>query len=120
MGFFTTIVYFAIMLGITVLLFNVGRKYVFSKVKINKWIPLAIALVVFALQVFIPKLELEIFKNPVFSMTFTMVVTLVIVWFFLWFIDIQTTGGPKRQEKKIEIRPKAKPNRVKHMQNQKK
>ena len=32
-------------------------------------------------------------------------------------MDIQTTGGPKKKEKKIEIRPKAKPNRVKHLNN---
>ena len=27
------------------------------------------------------------------------------------------SGGPKQKEKKIEIRPKAKPNRVKHLNN---
>lgn len=32
-------------------------------------------------------------------------------------MDIVTTGGPKQKEKKIEIRPKAKPNRVKHLNN---
>ena len=47
------------------------------------------------------------------------VVTILTVTFFLWFMDIQTTGGPKKKEKKIEIRPKAKPNRVKHLKNQK-
>ena len=40
--------------------------------------------------------------------------TILTVTFFLWFMDIQATGGPKKKEKKIEIRPKAKPNRVKH------
>ena len=49
-----------------------------------------------------------------------MAFSLVIVWFFMWFIDIQSTGGPKKKEKKIEIRPKAKPNRAKHLQNQNK
>ena len=43
--------------------------------------------------------------------------TILTVTFFLWFMDIQTTGGPKKKEKKIEIRPKAKPNRVKHLNN---
>ena len=46
--------------------------------------------------------------------------TISTVWFFMWFIDIQSTGGPKKKEKKIEIRPKAKPNRAKHIQNEKK
>ena len=43
--------------------------------------------------------------------------TILTVTFFLWFMDIQATGGPKKKEKKIEIRPKAKPNRVKHLNN---
>ncbi|WP_291649062.1 hypothetical protein [Clostridium sp.] len=105
-----TIAYFAATIGLMILLFTLGKKYVFSKVRINKWIPLAIALVLFLAQFFI--------KTN--NMWINMGLTLVIVWFFLWFFDIQSTGGPKKKEKKIEIRPKAKPNRVKHMQNQKK
>lgn len=105
-----TIAYFAITIGLMILLFTLGRKYVFSKVRINKWIPLAISLVLFAVQVFV-KID---------NTWVTMALTLVVVWFFMWFIDIQSTGGPKKQEKKIEIRPKAKPNRAKHIQNQKK
>ncbi|MCR1950687.1 hypothetical protein NSA50_06380 [Clostridium sp. DSM 100503] len=103
------IAYFAVTIGLMILLFTLGKKYVFSKVRINKWIPLAIALVLFLAQFFI--------KTN--NMWINMGLTLVIVWFFLWFFDIQSTGGPKKKEKKIEIRPKAKPNRVKHMQNQK-
>jgi len=105
-----TIAYIAITIGLMILLFTLGRKYVFSKVIINKWIPLAISLVLFVVQFIVKS------NNP----WITMVFTLVIVWFFMWFMDIQNTGGPKKKEKKIEIRPKAKPNRVKHMQNQKK
>jgi len=105
-----TIAYFAITIGLMILLFTLGRKYVFSKVIINKWIPLAISLVLFVVQFIVKS------NNP----WITMVFTLVIVWFFMWFMDIQNTGGPKKKEKKIEIRPKAKPNRVKHMQNKKK
>lgn len=100
-----TILYLAIMLGLTILIFIGGRKFVFSKVRINKWIPLGIAAVLFAAQLFI-KIE---------NFWVTMPLTLVIVTFFLWFLDIQTTGGPKAQEKKIVIKPKAKPNRVKHL-----
>ena len=110
MDILITIAYFAITIGLMILLFTLGRKYVFSKVIINKWIPLAISLVLFVVQFIVKS------NNP----WITMVFTLVIVWFFMWFMDIQNTGGPKKKEKKIEIRPKAKPNRVKHMQNQKK
>ncbi len=107
MNILITIAYFAITIGLMILLFTLGRKYVFSKVRINKWIPLAISLVLFIVQFIVRSNNIWI----------TMSFTLVIVWFFMWFMDIQNTGGPKKKEKKIEIRPKAKPNRVKHMQN---
>ena len=110
MGIIFMIAYFVIIIGLMILSFTLGKKYVFSKVRINKWIPLAIAIVLFVSQLFVRKDNLWL--NAAF--------TLVVVWFFMWFIDIQSTGGPKKKEKKIEIRPKAKPNRVKHMQNQKK
>lgn len=110
MGILFTIAYFAFLILSMILLFTLGRKYVFSRVKINKWIPLGISLVLFVLQFFFGKQNIWI----------SAIFTLVVVWFFMWFIDIQSTGGPKKKEKKIEIRPKAKPNRVKHMQNQKK
>ena len=110
MGIIFMIAYFVIIIALMMLLFTLGKKYVFSKVRINKWIPLAIAIVLFVSQLFVRKDNLWL--NAAF--------TLVVVWFFMWFIDIQSTGGPKKKEKKIEIRPKAKPNRVKHMKNQKK
>ncbi len=110
MGIIFMIAYFVIIIALMMLLFTLGKKYVFSKVRINKWIPLAISIVLFGLQFFVDRNNMLV--NAIF--------TLVIVWFFMWFIDIQSTGGPKKKEKKIEIRPKAKPNRVKHMQNQKK
>lgn len=96
---------FVIMIGVTILIFVGGRKFIFSKVRINKWIPLGISAVLFASQFFIKSENLWI----------TIGLTLIIVTFFLWFLDIQTTGGPKPPEKKIVIKPKAKPNRVKHL-----
>lgn len=111
MGNFLFIIgYFLVTIVIMYFLFTLGRKYVFSKVRINKWIPLGISLVLFVLQV--------IFKTN--NIWITMAFALSVVWFFMWFMDIQATGGPKKKEKKIEIRPKAKPNRAKHLQNQNK
>ena len=104
------ILYFVIVLAVMFFAFTLGRKYIFSKVRINKWIPLAIAIVLFILQVIVKS------QNVLVNMIFP----IVTVWFFMWFIDIQSTGGPKKKEKKIEIRPKAKPNRAKHIQNEKK
>ena len=105
------IAYFAITIGLMILLFTFGRKYVFSKVRINKYIPLGIAIVLFILQIFMPAI---LGKNIVWV---SFLLTILTVTFFLWFMDIVTTGGPKQKEKKIEIRPKAKPNRVKHLNN---
>ncbi|WP_066894764.1 hypothetical protein [Clostridium nigeriense] len=106
----SVILYFVIIIALMFLSFTLGRKYIFSKVRINKWIPLAIAIVLFILQVIVRSNNIWV----------TMGFTISTVWFFMWFIDIQSTGGPKKKEKKIEIRPKAKPNRAKHIQNEKK
>lgn len=106
----SVILSFVILLALVFVSFTLGRKYVFSKVRINKWIPLSIAVVLFILQVIVKSQNILV----------NIGLPVVTVWFFMWFIDIQSTGGPKQKEKKIEIRPKAKPNRVKHMQNQKK
>lgn len=110
-NFLSTLLYFVIMLALIFGIMILGRKYVFSKVRINKFIPLGIAIALFVLQIFIPMI---LGKNILWV---SFILTLLTVTFFLWFMDIQTTGGPKKKEKKIEIRPKAKPNRVKHLNN---
>ena len=78
------------------------KKFVFNKVRINKYIPLAISIVFLLCQMFLKS------KNIIIST----IITLLVVFFFAWFWDIQQTGGIKK-EKKIVIKPKAKPNRVK-------
>lgn len=110
-NFLGTLLYFLVLLAIVFGIMFLGRKYVFSKVRINKYIPLGIAIVLFILQIFMPAI---LGKNIVWV---SFLLTILTVTFFLWFMDIVTTGGPKQKEKKIEIRPKAKPNRVKHLNN---
>lgn len=105
-NFLSMLLYFVVMLALIFGVMILGRKYVFSKVRINKFIPLGIAIALFILQIVIPM----ILGKNILWVSFILTVT-----FFLWFMDIQTTGGPKKKEKKIEIRPKAKPNRVKHL-----
>ena len=112
-NFLGTLFYFLVLLAIVFGVMFLGRKYVFSKVRINKYIPLGIAIVLFILQIFMPAI---LGKNIVWV---SFLLTILTVTFFLWFMDIVTTGGPKQKEKKIEIRPKAKPNRVKHLNNAK-
>lgn len=108
-NFLSTLLYLIILLVIVFGIMFLGSKYVFSKVRINKYIPLGIAIGTFILQMFMP----TIIKKDIWWVSFLL--TIVTVTFFLWFMDIQATGGPKKKEKKIEIRPKAKPNRVKHL-----
>ena len=110
-NFLGTLLYFLVLLVAVFGIMYFGNKYVFSKVRINKYIPLGIAIALFILQIFMPVI---LGKN---IMWVTFILTILTVTFFLWFMDIQTTGGPKKKEKKIEIRPKAKPNRVKHLNN---
>ena len=110
-NFLGTLLYFLVLLAIVFGVMFLGRKYVFSKVRINKYIPLGIAIVLFILQIFMPAI---LGKNIVWV---SFLLTILTVTFFFWFMDIVTTGGPKQKEKKIEIRPKAKPNRVKHLNN---
>lgn len=117
--------YFAIILlfSIVVLgIFQLLKKFVLDKIKINKWIVLAIGIIFFMLPpLFIPSMP-RIVSNFIFPGLF--------VIFFLWFLEL--SGFMKKVEKKaedttykkisstkkkkpdIEIRPKAKPNRVKH------
>ena len=112
-NFLGTLLYFLVLLVAVFGIMYFGNKYVFSKVRINKYIPLGIAIALFILQIFMP----VILGNNTILVTF--ILTILTVTFFLWFMDIVTTGGPKKKEKKIEIRPKAKPNRVKHLNNSK-
>ena len=45
MGILMSILYFVVMLAIVFGLYVLGKEYVFNKVRINKYIPLAVAIV---------------------------------------------------------------------------
>lgn len=90
--------------------FSVLSRYVFNKVKVNKWIILAAAIIIFLIPMFIP-------MNQWIMLIISAVATIL----FLWFLDIIRNGYPKlKKEKKVVIKPKAKPNRVKHNKDSKK
>ena len=90
--------------------FSVLSRYVFNKVKVNKWIILAAAIIIFLIPMFIP-------MNQWIMLIISAVATIL----FLWFLDIIRNGYPKlKKEKKVVIKPKAKPNRVKHNNDSKK
>lgn len=111
MAILSTLLYFVVLLVIIFGIMVLGNKFIFSKVRINKYIPLGIAIATLILQMFMP----VILGKNIFWVSFLL--TIITLTFFIWFMNIQTTGGPKKKEKKIEIRPKAKPNRVKHLNN---
>lgn len=104
MNVLSTILFYVIMLVVILALYVACRLYVFSKIHINKWIPLVISIILFFCQLFIK--GINTYLNAV--------ITVFTVLFLLWFMEIQQTGGPKKKEKPIVIKPKAKPNRVKH------
>ncbi|MBW6411256.1 hypothetical protein [Clostridium weizhouense] len=110
MGILMTILSFLATLVIVLGIYWVCKKFVFKKVVINKWIALAISIVLFMVQLFLPIVR----QIPVLQI----ILSLISVIFFLWFMYIERTGGAKGKEKKIVIKPKAKPNRVKHLNKQ--
>ena len=103
MSFLTTIISFIVMFAIIVGGYLLCKEFIFGKVRISKWIPLSIAIILFIAQIFLGATNKYISSG----------LSIFAVLFFLWFMDIMQTGGPKKKEKQIVIKPKAKPNRVK-------
>ena len=100
------ILYLVIMFGVLIGALLLLKKFVFTKVCVNKYIPLAIAIILFGAQ-FVMRGKLPFWGGTGLSIG--------AILFFFWFWDIQQTGGPKlKKEKKIVMKPKAKPNRVKN------
>lgn len=104
MNILTTILVFILIGGIVLGVNLLCKKYIFSKIHVNKWIPLGIAVALFAFQLYLNSLK---------SFYVSSAVAILSVVFFLWFMDITQRSGYKKKEKQIKIKPKAKPNRVK-------
>lgn len=108
LNFLISAIYIVIMLVILLGVVVLGKKYVFSKIYVNKFIPLGVAIIGFLYQFFAKP------QNAIAQVG----VTAVIIIAFFWFWDIQQTGGPKKsKEKKVVMKPKAKPNRIKSKDN---
>ena len=109
---------------IVLVIYNVLKAYVLFKVKVNKWIVLAAAVVLFIAPIIIwPNM-------PTYVSNY--IVPGIFVVLFLWFMDLSgfmrkrniskpnsktnvtTTSAKKDKKKNVVIRPKAKPNRVKN------
>ena len=103
MDLLITISSFVLLFAVIVVAYVLAKKYIFGKVRIIKWIPLSISIVLFAAQIFVGQTNKYLSSG----------LSVFAVLFFLWFMDIMQTGGPKKRDKQIIIKPKAKPNRVK-------
>ncbi|HEY8892978.1 MAG TPA: hypothetical protein VIM70_22390 [Clostridium sp.] len=106
---------------VVLVVYNVLKAYVLYKIKINKWIILTAALVIFIVP-------MALWKNiPIYMSRY--IIPGLFVMLFLWFMDLSgflgkrkttntnyTTSSSKKNKKPdVIIRPKAKPNRVKNM-----
>ncbi|GFP75210.1 hypothetical protein [Clostridium fungisolvens] len=102
---------FLLLFAVVVLaIFNFLKIFVLSKININKWIVLGIAIVAFLLPI-----VLRIQSTIASTVSSGLFVILL-----LWFMEIHQGTSKKKQENKVTIRPKAKPNRVKNMNKDKK
>ncbi|MGL5617082.1 MAG: hypothetical protein ACRDD2_12785 [Sarcina sp.] len=79
-------------------------RFVFNKVSVNKWILLAAAVIILLIGFFLIRITW-------LQIIFEAIGIILLFWFF----DVYKNGNPKiKKEKKIVIKAKAKPNRVKN------
>ncbi len=92
-------------------LYTMASMYYLSKIKINKWIVLAIAIVFLIIGVILPAFS----DNQILNY----IPTGIFVFLFLWYADLSgltKLGAPKPKVlPKTTIRPKAKPNKLKYL-----
>jgi hypothetical protein len=112
---------------VVLVIYNGLKAYVLFKVKANKWLVLAAAVILFIVP-------MVIWPNmPTYASNY--IIPGIFVVLFLWFMDlagfmknrnsskqnsktnITSTNTKKDKKKEVVIRPKAKPNRVKNKQN---
>lgn len=106
-----SVLIFILFAAVVIAVFSLLNKFVFNKVSINKWILLVAAIMLFTIQLVLRPTNMWINYG----------ISALSVILFLWFLNIHQYGVSKKEkEKKIVIKPKAKPNRVKNMNNNKK
>lgn len=93
---------------IIIVVYNALKIFVLEKININKWIVLAIAIIIFVLP--------SVFRLNIKDSIWMFVHSSIVIIFILWFMDLVRFGknGSSKKEK-IVIKPKAKPNRVKNI-----
>jgi uncharacterized membrane protein YhfC len=122
MNWVRLILFFVAFAAVALIAYNVLRVYVFSKLKVNKWIILGIAIAIFLLQ----NILAATYRNTILDY----VLSFIFIILFLWFFDMTRYGANNPRNKKPEykivpykkdknkkdvvIKPKAKPNRIKN------
>lgn len=83
-------------------------RYVFCKIRVNKWVLLAIGIIIIILSFAVPGTGKPL---DVVKMGLTGIAAII----FFWFFDVIKDGNPrfKKKKKDVVIKAKAKPNRVK-------
>ena len=99
LNFLRWILYFILLFALTLGVSFLGRKYVFSKVRINKFIPLAIAIILLVIQMFLPNI-VSWGSNIIVVIT----MTILTVTFFMWFLEIQATGRSEEHTSELQSR----------------
>lgn len=120
MDIFITILSIIAYAIVVFVLYNFLKTHVLFKIKINKWILLAVTIALFIVPLFEWPNMPQLVRNYV--------IPGITVTLFLWFMDLSgfikkrnvsktnytTTSSKKDNKKDIVIRPKAKPNRVRN------
>lgn len=110
MGFLYIFLQMLVMIVIVLLVYNTLRVYVLPKVKVNKWILLALSLIVFI----VPSI---LWPTAVQRFPWNYVQSGLFIIFFLWFAEVaglynKSKSARKNTTSSTIIRPKAKPNRI--------
>lgn len=125
MSTFMTILSIVAFSIVVLVVYNVLKVYVLHKVKVNKWVILGLAMVLFVVP--------TIFWPTMPTYVSNYVIPGVFVFLFLWFMDLSgfikkknvpttnySIGAKKDKKDDIVMRPKVKPNRIKNNLNNKK
>ena len=91
---------------ITLLSFNLLKIFVFSQIKINKWLVFSGILILVGLSLYL--------KLPIFVLYIVQLVyVILILWFMELFIEERREKRKNKNKKVIQNRPKPKENRMK-------
>ena len=95
LNFLRWILYFILLFALTLGVSFLGRKYIFSKVRINKFIPLAIAIVLLVIQMFLPNIVS-------WGSNIIVVITMTILTSYFFHVVLRDTSywRPKKKEKR--------------------